>query len=140
MYFVLRQGRYHNMSIQCQLKLFESMVLPVLLHGSEICGFQNLSLMDKICNKFLKLLLPVRKTTPSYLLYGELGRYPVHISVKLRMIAFWFRLLTGKQSKLSLLVYSLLLNDMNNYVYNHKWIVFVKSILDDAGYTHIWIS
>ena len=29
---------------------------------------------------------------------------------------------------------------MNNYVYNHKWIVFVKSILDDAGYTHIWIS
>ena len=87
-----------------------------------------------------KLLLPVRKTTPSYLLYGELGRFPVLISVKLRMIAFWFRLLTGKQSKLSLLVYNLLLNDMKNHVYNHKWLLFVKSILDDAGYTHIWIS
>ena len=56
------------------------------------------------------------------------------------MIAFWFILLTGKQSKLSLLVYNLLLNDMNSHVYNNKWIVFVKSILDDAGYTHIWIS
>ena len=80
------------------------------------------------------------KATPSYLLYGELGRYPVHISVKLRLITFWFRLLTGKQSKLSLLVYNLLLNDMNNHVYNNKWLLFVKSILDDAGYTHIWIS
>ena len=96
--------------------------------------------MEKICNKFLKLLLPVRKTAPSYLLYGELGRFPVHISVKLRMIAFWFRLLTGKQSNLSLLVNNLLLNDMNNHVYNNKWLLFVKSILDDAGYTHIWIS
>ena len=88
----------------------------------------------------MKLLLPVRKTIQSYLSYGELGRFPVHFAVKLRMIAFWFRLLTGKQSKLSLLVYNLLLNDMNNHVYNHKWLLFVKSILDDAGYTHIWIS
>ena len=55
------------------------------------------------------------------------------------MIAFWFRLLTGKQTKLSLLVNNLLLNDINNHVYNHRWIV-VKSILDDAGYTYIWIS
>ena len=88
----------------------------------------------------MKLLLPVRKTTPSYLLYGELGRFPVHISVKLRMIAFWFRLLTGKQSKLSLLVHNLLLNDMKNHVHNHKWLPFVKSILDDAGYTHMDIT
>ena len=84
MYFVLRQGRYYNISIQCLLKLFDSMVLPVLLYGSEIWRFENLSLMEKICNKFLKLLLPVRKATPSYLLYGEIGRYPVHISVKLK--------------------------------------------------------
>ena len=57
------------------------------------------------------------------------------------MIAFWLRLLTGKQSYLSLLVYNLLLNDMNNHVYNHKWLLFVKSNLDDSGYTHkiIWI-
>ena len=96
------------------------MVLPVLLYGSKIWGFENLSLMEQICNNFLKLLLPVRKTTPSYLLYGELGRFPVHISVKLRMIAFWFRFLTDKQFNLSLLVNNLLLNDMNNHVYNHK--------------------
>ena len=29
---------------------------------------------------------------------------------------------------------------MNNHVYNNEWIVFVKSVLDDVGYTHIWIS
>ena len=29
---------------------------------------------------------------------------------------------------------------MNNHAYNHKWLLFVKSVLDDAGYTHISIS
>ena len=47
MYFALRQNRYHNISIQCQLKLFDSMVLPVLLYDSEIWGFENVSLMEK---------------------------------------------------------------------------------------------
>ena len=50
----LKQDRYHNISIQCQLKLFDSIVLPVLLYVNEIWGFENLSLMEKICNGLLK--------------------------------------------------------------------------------------
>ena len=40
MYFVLRQGRYHNISVQCQLKLFDSMVLRNMVAkfwDSKIC-------------------------------------------------------------------------------------------------------
>ena len=53
------QGRYHNISIQCQLKLFDSMVLSVLLYGSRIWGFENLSLKGKLCNRFFNILLPI---------------------------------------------------------------------------------
>jgi hypothetical protein len=140
MYFTLRQGKRCHLSIQCQLKLFDSMVLPVVLYGCEIWGFESLSGIEKLYSKYLKLLLPVRKSTPLYMLYGELGRFPVDITVKVRMIGFWYRMITGKQSKLSLLVYRMLLNDYCTNFYDHKWIAFIKSILDNIGCTYIWWS
>ena len=87
------------------------MVLPIIL------------LVEPLCNQYLKLLLHVRQLTPQYTLYGELGRFTVDITVKLRMIIYWNRLITGKQSKLTQLVYKLLLKDVHNNVYNHKWII-----------------
>ena len=33
--------------------------------------------------------------------YGELGRYPIDIDVKVRTISYWARLLSGKQAKFS---------------------------------------
>ena len=43
-------------------------------------------------------------------------------------------------SKLGLIVYTLLLKDVHNNVYNHKWIALVKSVLDDDGSSYIWLS
>jgi hypothetical protein len=39
------------------------------------------------------------------MIYGELGLFPIEIDVKLRMISYWARLLTGKETKLSYLSY-----------------------------------
>jgi hypothetical protein len=39
MFEVLKRGRTHNLSIECQLELFNKMVKPILLYGSEIWGF-----------------------------------------------------------------------------------------------------
>jgi hypothetical protein len=35
------------------------------------------------------------------MIYGELGLFSIEIDVKLRMISYWARLLTGKETKLS---------------------------------------
>jgi hypothetical protein len=35
------------------------------------------------------------------MIYGELGLFPIEIDVKLRMISYWARLLTGKETKVS---------------------------------------
>ena len=35
MYEVLRKGRIHNLSIKCQLDLFDKIVKPILLYGCE---------------------------------------------------------------------------------------------------------
>jgi hypothetical protein len=41
------------------------------------------------------------------IVYGELGRVPMSVSVKARMIGFWERILTGKREKISQTVYDI---------------------------------
>jgi predicted 2-oxoglutarate/Fe(II)-dependent dioxygenase YbiX len=38
--------------------------------------------------------LNLKLSTPSYMVYGELGRYPIDIDIKVRTISYWARLLT----------------------------------------------
>ena len=103
MFEVLKRGRTHNLSIECQLELFNKMVKPILLYGSEIWGFsKNIQCLEKVQLRFCKLLLKIKTSTHSYMIYGELGLFPIEIDVKLRMISYWARLLiTGKETKLS---------------------------------------
>ena len=48
-------------------------------------------------------------------MYGELGRYPISISVKLRMVKFWCRLVNSNENKFSAILYKLLYINLNNY-------------------------
>jgi hypothetical protein len=48
-----------------------------------------------------KLLLKLKSSTPNYMIYGELGRFPIEIDIKIRMVSFWARHLLGKETKLS---------------------------------------
>ena len=41
MYSVLRKSRSLHLPIDLQIKLFDSLVLPILLYGSEIWGYEN---------------------------------------------------------------------------------------------------
>ena len=84
MYAVLKLGRKHNLSIKCLLSLFDKMVKPILLYGCEIWGFGNNYVLEKVHLKFCKMILNLKKSTPNYMIYGELGRYPVEIDIKIR--------------------------------------------------------
>jgi hypothetical protein len=64
--------------------------------------------MEKIHLKFCKRILNVRLTTPSYMVYGALGRYPLEIRVKLRMVSFWTKLV-HRENKRSSILYRLML-------------------------------
>jgi hypothetical protein len=76
MYEVLKKGRLHNLSIQCQLDIFDKTVKPILLYGCETWGFGKNDIIERVHLKFCKLLLHVKTSTPNFMVYGELGRYP----------------------------------------------------------------
>jgi len=41
------------------------------------------------------------------MVYGELGRYPIEIDIKVRMISFESKLIMGKEMELSAVIYNL---------------------------------
>ena len=97
-----------NLPIDCQLKLFDQTVVPILLYGCEIFGFENIYAIEKIHLQFLKSIFKLKKSTPNVMVYGEFGRYPLEILVKTRMVKFWFKLLSGKNTKIACTMYKLL--------------------------------
>jgi hypothetical protein len=72
------------------------------------------------------------------MIYGELGLFPIEIDVKLRMISYLARLLTGKETKLSYLSYNILHNLFIDENLDFSWIKHAKHIFDDTGYCYIW--
>lgn len=47
MYDILRKGRTNNLSISCHLDLFDKIVTPMLIYGSEVLGFENIDVLEK---------------------------------------------------------------------------------------------
>ena len=141
MYNILKKGRLLNLSIQCQYDLFDKIVKPILLYGCEIWGFCNFEVIEKVHLKFCKLLLKVKKSTPNYMIYGEVGAYPLYCSVKSQMINYWINILCSKNNKLTSILYSLILS--KTYIdptFSSNWLNCIKAILDDCGLSYVWIS
>lgn len=110
MYEIIKKARTLNLSIDCQMDMFDKMVLPIMLYGSEIWGFEKLDILEKVHLKFCKLILKVKKSTPSFIVYGELGRYPLYVYVKSRMISYWSSIIESKYKKYTSIVYRLVYN------------------------------
>ena len=139
MHFIHRIVRNENIPIDLQLKLFDSMIEPILLYGSEVWGFENLKIIEQMHLKFCKRILKVRNTTPNFMVYGELGRFPLQIRVKCRMISYWCKVVNNS-SKLSSSLYRLMLSLKNHGHYVFKWIDSVESIFNNTGLGYIFIN
>jgi hypothetical protein len=51
MYDILKSGEFHNLSISCQLELFDKVVKPILLYGYEL---SNCDIIERVYLKYCK--------------------------------------------------------------------------------------
>ena len=108
MFSLLRKIRVLNLPIDMQIELFSKLIKPILLYGCEIWGFGNLDIIERVQLKFLKMILNLKKSTPSYMVYGESGLYPLKIDIQTRIVSFWTNLLDFNSGKLSSMTYNII--------------------------------
>lgn len=137
LHFLYKKINNISLPVDLILKLFDHTIAPILTYSCEIWGYENVDIIEHLHNKFLRNLFSLRKGTPIYMLHGELGRFPLKIIIKSRMIGYWNRLMTGNQNKLSYLIYQHLLNMPN---FESKWINYIKNIFIEVGRPDIWLE
>ena len=73
--------------VMCQL--FDTFVGSILSYKCEVWGFAKCKSILRFYLKFCKALLKVRSSTPSLGVNGDVGRFPLYISMYVRIIKCW---------------------------------------------------
>ena len=89
---------------------------------------------------FCKQLLGVKTSTQNDFIYGELGRTDYYTRRLYIIIKYWFKIIHASERKNTKLIYILLLNDMNERPNVKSWAVFVKDMLSNLGFFHVWAA
>ena len=122
------------LNISEKLKLFDSMVIPILLYGSEIWGLHKANDIERQHIKFLKIILGVRQSTPNASVYGETGRVPISVLIKVRMVKYWYKIIYDNES----LMFKLFDLRNSNGDFINKWSMNIREILDELGFSYLW--
>ena len=59
------------------MDIFDKLIHPILSYGCEVGGFIQGTLVEILHLKLCNQLLCVKHITQNYVVYGELGRYPL---------------------------------------------------------------
>ena len=122
-----------------KFKLFDCLVGSVLSYSSEVWGFHKAPDIERVHTRFCRSLLGVKKSTNLSAIYCELGRKPLALFRKLRIIRYWMNLIHTDNSLLRD-TYNMLRDDaMNNNSYaGSNWAYNVKTMLDNLGLSFLW--
>ena len=98
-----------NVPVKVLLKLFPSLVVPVLLYGCEVWGvyllgktanidnfkrklFKTASNIEKLHLKFCKRILGVHSKSTNSAVHAELGRVPMIVQISSLIVKYWLRI------------------------------------------------
>ena len=123
MHLLYKRLRNLNIPLDLQIELFNHTILPILLYGCEIWGFQNTKLLDYVQNQFLRSITKLKKSTSIYMSYAELGITPIRIHIKSRMIGLWLKIVNSEDSKLSKIMYNIMQSELHLNP-QYKWLNF----------------
>jgi len=149
-YFKIRENLYSN-SYKCSSTLFRSLVQPIISYGSEVWApylFKNLNSTNfvNICDKppgeslhlkFCKIVLGVHRKATNNAVRGELGSYPLLISMIALAVKYWWKLnLNCMLGSNSLVTKALTDNRKNSLAFT--WSTGIKNVLTLIGKPDIW--
>ena len=82
--------------------------------------------MERVHLSFCKSVLHVKRSTANYFIYGELVRFPLQITSKIRTCIYWINIITGMSNPLVERAYDI------EYEIS-SWTMSLKSLLYNMG-------
>ena len=137
--FKLRKttNKIPDLSVRAQIKLFDSVIKPVLLYGSEVWGAYMYnqkgvtlasimkdvtSYAEKLHSKVCKYVLQINKNASNYAVRCELGRYPLIIDIICKILKYYVNI--RSRSEKSIVKVALSLHNS----FSGSWLDFIKFI------------
>ena len=71
-----KQAKF-QLPLDILFNFFDTLIIPILLYGSEIWGYEKLSEIDVFYKKIIKNSLKLNLQTADCMVYGETGRLPI---------------------------------------------------------------
>ena len=78
--------------------------------------------------------------TPNCMVYGELGSYSVSLTIKIRLISFWLKLISTPDDRISKQMYNLIYRMHQNNTHQSAWLNCIRQILEQNGFGYVWLD
>ena len=109
----------------------------MLTYSAEVWGIMaDHSTIERVHLFAIKRLLNVSTRTPSALVYGETGRYPLYIITYVKCIKYWLNLVRMPENRLPIQAYKMIyaLHSKNK----NNWVSHVCFTLYRYGFGFVW--
>ena len=136
MFSLLTKSRRLSLPVDIQCELFEKIVLPILLYGSEVWGHTDLLPIEVFYRKFLRIVLFLNKSCANCIVYGEVGKLPLKTQIEKRLLSYWVRVSGCKESKFSHTLFNLQLKLHQSSEIKFDWFTKIESILNSSGHSN----
>ena len=130
-----RLGSVHS---EVFFKIYDAQILPVLMYGSEIWGYQQFDAIEKAHLFACKRLLNVGLQTPNATVLGDLARFPIFILTAVRCVKFWLRILRLPEERLTKKAYNMLIHLQENG--KKTWTFHVMQLICTNGFLEVWLQ
>jgi hypothetical protein len=119
------------------MKMFDSQISPIIEYASEVWyNNKDLAELEKIHLAFMKNTLKIKTSSSTLAVYAELGRFPIDLKIKCRLLKYWQQIVNLIDTHPVKLAYQTLL-ELNNRGQTN-WCTTVKNILTEAGAQAQW--
>ena len=121
--------KFSDIKVSHMLDLFDKLILPILNYGSEVWGFAEAKVIERVHLQYCKNLLGVKTQTQNDFIYGELGRTSLQQYRMNSIIRYWFKIIECSDQKYIKIVYNKLCENLEKYPNKTSWVKSVKICL-----------
>ena len=119
----------------CFSKLYESMVIPIIMYGASVWGHKQYSCINAVHNRLCRYFLGVGKFTPNAAVQGDMGLKVPWQYQRVEMCRMWCRLVNMSEDRLNKRMF-LKCNDVNVRNWNYRVREYLASI-DQNDYVDV---